>query len=358
MALNDLIAASGQKLYENMRKGFIERPEEARQRGLEEMRLQGMGQEQELRGLQIESERAGLEEQAAGAPIRKLRRAEETRKLQSEYLAAQEKAAAETAGLERDKLRTELARKRQEIAQAATKEEREIETANAKEYGNIVLGAVSQPTTEDAVAYIAANKQSLLDAGGPEEDATIEAILAAPPEEQAQLISILRNSQPDIIEHVQELEKEAAKAAGKPKGKATMARKANASEVGFAEDLIKDHPTLGDLPGRDAGPRKKLAEATANRAQKHMSEARDAGRTLDLTTATNMAIGELVSNKDKWLSETAAGLFGTSEIRPELLFEGEVGEEPDKEQPEEIVRNVNGRKAIFDANKKFLRWAE
>jgi len=218
-ALNQLIAASGQKLYENVRKGWTERPEEARQRGLEELKLSGMGQEQELRGLQIESERAVMEEQAAGADVRALKLEDERRKAQPEYIAKQEAAAAEKGQADLDAVRQGLAASKSNVTRLESKEEREAAAAKRIDYSNIVIGAVSQASTQDAVSYLATNKEALLKAGSPTEDATIEAILSAPPEEQDRLVKMLRAAQPDIIAHQREMEKSSGKAAAKAKAK-------------------------------------------------------------------------------------------------------------------------------------------
>lgn len=197
--LNELIAASGERFYENARKGWIERPEEARQRSLQELQM-----EQARLGVMRGS--AELDEYQQGADLRNLQRQEETRKAQPEYIAGQEQAAAEKRKLEMDALEQALVKSRQEVSTAKSADERLAKADKATEYSNIVLGAVSQTSTYAAVQYIAANKQALLDAGSPEEDDTIKAILSASREEQARLIDMLKRGQPSIQKHLQELE--------------------------------------------------------------------------------------------------------------------------------------------------------
>jgi len=94
--LNQLIASSGERFYENARKGFIERPEEARKRRLEEATLTGMGQQQSLRDLQIQSEQNKAAEYLAEKDVRdKTLQAKENEA--ESLLASQEKASQWTA---------------------------------------------------------------------------------------------------------------------------------------------------------------------------------------------------------------------------------------------------------------------
>ena len=209
--LNQLIAASGQKLYENVRKGYLERPEEARARGLEELKLSGMGQEQELRGLQIESERARAEEHAAEAPTRELELAERARQVYPERTA--QKIEGEKLALEQVQLSMDNTQKAMD--RAITNQERKIIAEDKVIYNNLTLGAINQKDTAASVEHIRKNKQAFLDAGTDEEDAGIEELLSAAPEQQAAILESMEAANDIIIAENMKLQQAIAKAAAK-----------------------------------------------------------------------------------------------------------------------------------------------
>jgi len=248
--LNDLIAASGEALYENVRKGFYERPEEERSRKLEELNITQQEQNVGLKDVQLKQAQQEQEEFESTADIRAREQDEQRRKLTPEYIAEQESNALE-------KIKLGIEEQRQRINQAASKEEREVLTYNATQYNDLVLGASNQDDLASSIEYIRQNKQKFLDFGLPSEDATIEQILNADPEEQKYLLNVLQKGNKYIadanLEYQKELGKMQAKASGeKPAEPFT----GNEQSYQIVKGVLSDNEAFKDLDGsvdKDSG---------------------------------------------------------------------------------------------------------
>lgn len=211
MPMNEMIAQSGAKLYEQARKGFVERPDEARARQMQELQMRGEEQNQRLGELNILQKQGTLDEWEQGATGRELQREELERANQPDVLEASRRAATERAQADLDAVRSGIAKEEADIAKM-TDEKAAAEKALAKsEYAKIILGATRQASVEESVAFIKDNFDALIKAGDDEEDKRTKAILAAPPEEQARLIKGLQAAAGEIEAHQRKMEIQGAK---------------------------------------------------------------------------------------------------------------------------------------------------
>lgn len=212
MPLNELIAQSGAQFYENMRTGFLERPGEARQRKLEELTITGRERGLEKAELDIEKTRGELSEWEAGASTRELKRQEEARQVSPEFI--EQKKRQEAAVVEQ----LEISNKNTIAAmdRAETTQERTILAENKVEYNTLALEAINQADTAAGIEYIRKNKKAFLDAGTEDEDAQIEELLNASPEQQEAIMSSMKAGNRILIKQNLDLQKTIAKEAAKP----------------------------------------------------------------------------------------------------------------------------------------------
>ncbi|MBL4591202.1 MAG: hypothetical protein JKY96_04515 [Phycisphaerales bacterium] len=245
-ALNQLIAASGERFYENARRGWIERPGEARQRQQEELTLKGLGQQQDLRGLQIEGQR--LENANAPGRERDLEQSRSLRDLQiqqtqgqledyganrglrdAQRKALEDQVSPEYRTQDRDLNNREIesairndkvvmAKLEAETAEIKSKQALKEQEVNDDRAIGIVESLLNQHKGNPAALQEAfANSiQSITDLTGPSVDEMVENLLNGDPNELAGSLSNLVDAFPVSVKLRREIyvaqQKEAAKA--------------------------------------------------------------------------------------------------------------------------------------------------
>ena len=321
MALNDLIANSGERFYENARKGFYETPEEQQASRLNELKISGAEQQQTLRNLQIQGAQNTLSEYDANSELRDLERTNKLITNSPEYIAQQAIKAEEERIANLESVRAATAKDRQALKDAKTGALDKERLNNQTRYTDLITQAATQTDDESAIISIKQNKDSLIKYGDDNQDQIIEAILGAPKEEQAQLLKVLRDGLPALVEHRQELEKEAAKAAAKSPSKSVRPSNANKQQVADAKELISNSDVLNDLSGWDgAKERGIIANAVVDRAEQIQAEASTNGEPVpNQTEAMSQAIQELEGTVNEWWD---GGWSGGDGIDTSKMFGG------------------------------------
>lgn len=154
-----------------------------------------------------------------------------------------------------------------------------------------------------------------------------------------------------------------AKAKTGKTGKATIARKSSEAEVTAATSILKGRDFF-DSPGIDfsGDEYKRMGRATSDRALELQAQAKDMGRTLDETTARELAANELEKTmqveKGAWWDPTTFG----KDIAGEIIFPAgpseellrHFGETPTTapEIPAEAIKLLEDNPT--DANKEFF----
>lgn len=180
-SLEDMIARSGPENFERMRKGFVEYPEEARARKLEEMTLQGKQMELEAypEAQQRTREKFGMEKQE---------------------FATNQKVKELT-----------IQRVKQQYAQADTEEKRKKLEDFYELNGNIILGMSALKTPEEQKEYFRKEKSKLLIEGDDEQDKAIEALDKLEGEEFTKAVKVGLMSNPIARKHLADLSKSKSK---------------------------------------------------------------------------------------------------------------------------------------------------